>query len=382
MYQFGLKRLCGALCASATLAWISLAWAAAADSQTPAAPTAASDAKGAPATPGAADQGSAIKGNVPPAGANAPSSKYWLGVLCEPASESVRDLLRLPKDEGLIVQRIAVDGPAAKAGIRPNDLLLTANDKRLGASADLTAAVEAAKDQPFKLKLLHGGRLYQISIAPALRPEEAPNPTQSSADRQTIEQWLRQFGMNAPGAWGNGITLVHPGAGLVLPPGVNIRPELPDDMTIDIFREGKKPAQITVKRGKDTWKATEDDLSKLPNEIRGTVEPLLHEGPVRIWFRVTQSQENGSPPGQNANVPKPNAGNQQATQDGRAAPGGAAASNGTAAPNGAAGPDDGSTSDRELDDLSRRIEAMQQTLQELRQREDDLRRPAPAPSDR
>ena len=82
---------------------------------------------------------------------------------------------------------------------------------------------------------------------------------------------------------------MHPGAGLVLPPGVNVRPELPDDMSVDIHREGKKPAEITVKKGKETWKATEDDLSKLPEEIRREVEPLLHDGPVRIWFRELQS---------------------------------------------------------------------------------------------
>ena len=36
----------------------------------------------------------------------------------------------------------------------------------------------------------------------------------------------------------------------MLPPGVSIRPELPDDMSVDIHREGKKPAEITVKKGK------------------------------------------------------------------------------------------------------------------------------------
>ena len=74
----------------------------------------------------------------------------------------------------------------------------------------------------------------------------------------------------------------------MLPPGVSIRPELPDDMSVDIHREGKKPAEITVKKGKQTWRATEDDLSKLPDDIRHEVEPLLHDGPVRLWFRELQ----------------------------------------------------------------------------------------------
>ena len=112
---------------------------------------------------------------------------------------------------------------------------------------------------------------------------------QPGGDRETVERWLKQFGMNAPGSWGNGITFVHPGAGLVLPPGVNIRPELPDDMSVDIHREGKKPAEITVKKGKKTWKATEDDLSKLPEDIRHEVEPLLHDGPGSTLVQGTST---------------------------------------------------------------------------------------------
>jgi len=218
------------------------------------------------------------------------TSKYWLGIQCEPAGEAVRNQLELPKDQGLLVVRVMAGGPADKSEIRPNDLLLTAGDKKLTAVADLISAVETAKDGSLKLKLLRGGKPVEVPVRPTLRPENPQaNLMPLGGDRETVEQWLKQFGMNAPGGFGNGITFVHPGAGLMLPPGVNIRPELPDDMSVDIHREGKKPAEITVKKGKETWRATEDDLSKLPEEIRHEVEPLLHDGPVRLWFRELQS---------------------------------------------------------------------------------------------
>jgi hypothetical protein len=229
-------------------------------------------------------------GNSASADASVKTSKYWLGIQCEPASEIIRDQLQLEKDEGMVVVRVLAGAPADKADIRPNDLLLRAGGKKLTAVSDLAAAVEVAKKESLKLKLLRGGKLMEVSVRPALRPEDPQaNQMRPDSDRETVEQWLKQFGMNAPGAWGNGITFVHPGAGLVLPPGVNVRPELPDDMSVDIHREGKKAAEITVKKGKETWHATEDELSKLPEEIRHEVEPLLHAGPVRIWFRELHS---------------------------------------------------------------------------------------------
>jgi hypothetical protein len=231
-----------------------------------------------------------VTDNPSPPDAKIAASKYWLGIQCEPIGEAVRNQLELPKDQGLLVVRVMPGGPADKAEIRPNDLLLTAGDKKLAAVADLISTVEMAKDEPLKLKLLRGGKPIEVSVRPALRPENPQaNPMPPEGDRETVEQWLKQFGMNAPSALGNGITFVHPGAGLMLPPGVNIRPELPDDMSVDIHREGKKPAEITVKKGKETWRATEDDLSKLPDDVRHEVEPLLHDGPVRLWFREMKS---------------------------------------------------------------------------------------------
>jgi hypothetical protein len=219
------------------------------------------------------------------------ASKYWLGIQCEPIGDAVRNQLELPKGQGLLVVRVMPGGPADKAEIRPNDLLLTAAEKKLAAVSDLIGAVDAAKDQPLKLKLLRGGKPIEVSVRPAPRPEnQQAHQMPPGGDRETIEQWLKQFGMNAPGGVGNGFTFVHPGAGLMLPPGVSIRPELPDDMSVDIHREGKKAAEITVKKGKETWRATEDDLSKLPDDIRHEVEPLLHDGPVRLWFRELQPE--------------------------------------------------------------------------------------------
>ena len=87
--------------------------------------------------------------------------------------------------------------PAGKADIRPNDLLLTAGGKKLTAVADLAAAVEAAKEESLKLQLLRGGKTIDVSVRPALRPENPQaNLLQPGSDQETVERWLKQFGMN------------------------------------------------------------------------------------------------------------------------------------------------------------------------------------------
>ena len=242
-----------------------------------------------------------------------------------------------------------MSGPAAQAGVRLNDLLLTAAEKPLGSPADLTAAVDAAKDQPFKLKFLRGGKPIEATVVAALRPVESRSAAQAASDREIVERWVRQFGVPAPLIWTNGVTVVHPGAGLVLPQGVTIRPELPDDMTVNIFRDGKKPAEITVTRGKESWKTTEDKLSKLPPEVRSHVESLLHGGPIRILFRQN---------------PAPAAAANGAASAGNSA-GPAASKQSVAAPE----PPADSSQTRQLDEMSRQIDAMQRTLQQMRDRQ-------------
>jgi hypothetical protein len=61
-------------------------------------------------------------------------------------------------------------------------------------------------------------------------------------------------------------------------PGVVLNekvPPLPENLRITITRQGTKPAQVTVKRDEHTWELTENELDKLPADIRPHVEHLL-----------------------------------------------------------------------------------------------------------
>ena len=49
---------------------------------------------------------------------------YWIGVALAPVKEEMSKELKLPAGQGFVVQDVVPDGPAAKAGIKPNDILL------------------------------------------------------------------------------------------------------------------------------------------------------------------------------------------------------------------------------------------------------------------
>lgn len=61
---------------------------------------------------------------------------------------------------------------------------------------------------------------------------------------------------------------------------------LPDDVSVTVVRKGAAPARITIKKGDQTWEATDQDLSKLPKEIRPIADSVLmnHAVPARALF--------------------------------------------------------------------------------------------------
>jgi membrane-associated protease RseP (regulator of RpoE activity) len=203
-------------------------------------------------------------------------SPYWIGVECYPASETLHAQLDLPEGQGLVVEQVLPESPGAKAGVKRHDILLTAGDQPLRDVNNLIAAIDAAKDKEVSIKAIRGGKPLTLAVKPAKRPEVAgpviaPFP---GGDMKAIQQWLEQV---KPGEGKNplqfrifqpGVVMSHSAAKVVgLPEGVTV--------TITITKTGNEPAKITVKQDKETWETTEDKLDKLPEKVRGYVETML-----------------------------------------------------------------------------------------------------------
>lgn len=202
-----------------------------------------------------------------------PPGEYWLGIECHPVAPALRAQLHLPENQGIVVEAIMPDSPAAKAGLAQYDVILKADGKKLSDVPDLQQAVGAAKEKEIKLEIIRDGQPKTITITPAKRPEEFQPQVDVTGYNNLIEQLqktLQQMQIN-PGPmqfWS-----FRPG--VILPPGALVHPPLPGNMSIIISKTGDKPADITVKLDDKKWEVSEKDLNKLPEKVRPFVERML-----------------------------------------------------------------------------------------------------------
>jgi hypothetical protein len=151
--------------------------------------------------------------------------EYWLGVECYPAPAMLRVHLNLPENQGLLVARVLPESPAAKAGLVENDLLMQAGEKKFGGVSDLSEAVEAAKDAPLELEIIHAGKAKAVKVTPEKRPANMViRPLGNASDWNQIQQWAQKMqsgaAANLPGQLR--FRVIQPGA--ILPPGTPNRP--------------------------------------------------------------------------------------------------------------------------------------------------------------
>jgi hypothetical protein len=185
--------------------------------------------------------------------AGAETGKFWIGVECRESQPELRAQLGLDDGQGLVVVHVAEDSPAAKAGIKQHDVVVSAGDAKLGRPQDLVKAVEATDGKEITLKIYRSGKEKTIQIAPGERPKD-----------------VIQF-------------LARPGMGMVFAGGPPA--PLPDNVSISISRSGKNPAKISVSRGDENWNLTDQELKKLPDDLRPFVERMLGGGPMSINFQ-------------------------------------------------------------------------------------------------
>lgn len=206
---------------------------------------------------------------------------YWIGLTCRPIDEPLRVQLGLPEGQGLIVENVMPEGPAATAGIVQHDVLVKAGETPLASLEDLIKAIDETKDTKMAVELYRGGKKQSLEVTPAKRPEQAqvaPVPAAHGADWDLIQKWIEQLHEGRPDR------LHFFGPGIILPPHAKISPPLPADMTVVITKAGDDPTKITVTRGDEKWEVTEEELDKLPKDVRRHVEGILghHVGDISI----------------------------------------------------------------------------------------------------
>jgi membrane-associated protease RseP (regulator of RpoE activity) len=226
-------------------------------------------------------------------GEEAPASPYWIGVQLEPVSEILKSHLNV--EGGMMTVHVFENSPAAKAGIKPNDIIVKAGDKYIKDPGDLARCVASAKETELTLVVLHGGKETAIKVTPTKRPQE-PNPQQVEAAEsqekeaiQKLEAALNAYRAKAGTAVRErAVDLLLAKPGVVASTYAYRAVEVPKNVTIRITKEGENPAKISVKRDEKEWEVTEDKLGELPDDIRGYVQQMRVGHPTTMAIRLAE----------------------------------------------------------------------------------------------
>ncbi|MCG8448131.1 MAG: PDZ domain-containing protein [Pirellulales bacterium] len=207
---------------------------------------------------------------------------YWIGIRGRSvASEVLRTHLQLAEDMGVVVEEVIPDSPAAKAGLQKHDIILRADGDAVDNMAVMQKHVRKGGDKPIELKIIRYGKQEKLVIVPELRPQQFSEQDAGprgdrwgrwGGDPQDLldQQMLRgQERLNAQRWFGPGIILEGQRLDLSA---------MPKGLSVSVERRNDGPAQITVKKGDQTWNIEGDDekaLQQLPDEVRSSVERML-----------------------------------------------------------------------------------------------------------
>lgn len=129
--------------------------------------------------------------------------RYVIGVQCEESSELLRAHLKLG-NTGLVVLEVREETPAAEAGLKKDDIIVSINDKDLESLSQLVATVSESDGSPVKLIVLRAGDRQEISVT----PRKMRVPTMVVPARMDAEDFDELLGNANPDVR---VRRIHPG---------------------------------------------------------------------------------------------------------------------------------------------------------------------------
>ena len=99
------------------------------------------------------------------------TSKFWIGVTIGTIPEILEYQLPITSKEGVLIQFVVPDSPAAKAGLKRYDVIHKINGNVVASPAEVTKFIEEIGNQKAKLEFYRKGKLETTEISVEERPE-------------------------------------------------------------------------------------------------------------------------------------------------------------------------------------------------------------------
>ena len=104
-------------------------------------------------------------------------TRGWIGVEPNDLSPELAETFGVKARQGVIITGVLQDGPAAKAGIRPGDVVTNVSGKAVGNVSELLTSVAALKPgAPSKFEVQRGDGKVALDVTPGVRPKPRRAP--------------------------------------------------------------------------------------------------------------------------------------------------------------------------------------------------------------
>jgi len=101
-------------------------------------------------------------------GESAPSPRLGIAIAPNFVARRLRRAVGLPDTEGLLIQQVTEDSPAARAGLSSGDLIVAVAGQPVGDVDDLFGALQGAQGGTLELRVVRGAdeRTVQVVFTP------------------------------------------------------------------------------------------------------------------------------------------------------------------------------------------------------------------------
>ncbi len=185
-----------------------------------------------------------------------------------PVNRTLRSHLKLNEGNGVVVNDVVKESPAAKAGVLKHDVLLQVGEKPLSKLSDLREAVNASAGKSLSIKLIRSGKQQILNVTPQKRSLAGSAEDiylYSTGTDRTVKFWDFLYGR----AYKDTVILGYPA---VATPSKNDRPQTKRQATRTVTRRTTSTAKQSSQ--KDGLEAKLNQMMKQLEQLQQSVTQL------------------------------------------------------------------------------------------------------------